>query len=386
MVTLAPTKPSPLDSEVYHNSDEIRTSIAVLHEQTSTHDENVHDEGVHDESIHREKPSAEVEPKHRFAPANKIAVSNQNANQKAETYSKKGVIGLIAAYNESRFIGSVVISALRHVERVVVVDDGSQDNTAAIARQAGADVVEMEQNSGKGSAIQHGIDIILGLSGIRAITLLDGDGQHDPCEIPIVTQPVLDGNADLVVGSRFLDVKSDIPSWRQIGQHGLTLFTNVASGTPLTDSQSGFRALSPDAARQLKFQTSDFSMESEMQFAVHDLDLTAIEVPITCVYEEPSKRNPVLHGIEVVMGIVRLVAHIRPLFFGTICALGLWLAGAALSIDVIIAFNQGGTFPLTSSLLSVGLIIIGSTAFICGIVLQSVRDLMKAYLVQKVDI
>lgn len=365
MVTLAPSKSTNFKSSTYTDVDEIRTAVAVLQEQIHEHDE-----------------ESDAGTQHRFNPTTQLT----SPVRSAESELKTGVIALVAAYNESRFIGSVVISALRHVDRVVVVDDGSKDDTANIARQAGADVVEMEQNSGKGSAIQHGLDIILGLADVRAIVLLDGDGQHDPHEIPGVVQPVLDGDADLVVGSRFLDVKSDIPGWRQVGQHGLTLFTNVASGTPLTDSQSGFRALTPDAARQLKFQTSDFSMESEMQFAVHDLKLTAVEVPITCVYEEPSKRNPVTHGIEVLLGIVRLVAHVRPLFFGTICAIGLWLAGAALSVDVFMAFNQSGSLPLTSTLVTAGLIVIGSTAFICGIVLQSVRDLMKAYLVQKVDI
>lgn len=365
MVTVAPPASNKLDSGTHADVDEIRETIAVLQEQTLVLDE-----------------KSAVGTQHRFQPAASITLPARSASLDLQT----GVIALVAAYNESRFIGSVVISALRHAARVVVVDDGSKDDTANIARQAGADVIEMEQNSGKGSAIQHGLDVILGLADVRAIVLLDGDGQHDPYEIPSVVGPILEGDADLVVGSRFLDVKSDIPGWRQIGQHGLTLFTNMASGTPLTDSQSGFRALSPDAARQLKFQTSDFSMESEMQFAIHDLKLTAAEVPISCVYEEPSKRNPVTHGIEVMLGIVRLVAHVRPLFFGTICAIGLWLTGAGLSIDVIMAFNQGGSLPLTSSLVSVGLIVIGSTAFICGIMLQSVRDLMKAYLVQKVDI
>ena len=303
-----------------------------------------------------------------------------------ESSGIEGVVALVAAYNEARFIGSVVINTLRHAERVIVVDDGSSDGTVTIARKAGADVVEMEKNGGKGRAIQHGLDIIARLAGVRAIVLLDGDGQHDSLEIPRMVQPVLLGEADLVVGSRFLDVKSDIPKWRQIGQHGLTWFTNFASGTPLTDSQSGFRVLSPEAAQQLKFQTNDFSMESEMQFAVHDLGLIAAEVPITCVYEEPSKRNPVLHGIEVLMGITRLMAHVRPLFFGTISACFLWFLGGALSIDVVVVFNQTEKLPITSSLLTFVLIMMGNIAFVCGIILQSVRDLMKKYLVQKVGL
>jgi len=373
MVSFAPEKSTPLDSSAYSERDSIRESILALQEQAITPEKVPSATPI---------PNVDSETHHRFELNTEITLSDPLSVDDM----KSGVIALIAAYNEARFIGSVVISALRFVDRVVVVDDGSVDDTVLIARASGADVVEMETNGGKGAAIQHGLDIILGLSDVRAIVLLDGDGQHDPIEIPAVIKPILTTDADLSVGSRFLNVKSEIPAWRQVGQHGLTWFTNIASGTPLTDSQSGFRALTPEAARQLKFQTSDFSMESEMQFTIHDLGLTAVEVPITCVYEEPSKRNPIIHGIEVVMGIIQLVAHIRPLFFGTICAVILWLVSAALVIDVLMAFNQNGAFPVASSLLTAGLLILGTTAFICGIVLQSVRDLMKAYLVQKVDI
>lgn len=379
-----------LSSDTYQEQDSIHSSTTALREYPA---------------LTETSQANGLVPSHRFTLDNEVVAKKRIVNKPivAERESitvdpvfandsvsgkdtKNGVIGLVAAYNEARFIASVVISALRFAERVLVIDDGSHDDTALIARAAGADVIEMEANGGKGAAIQHGLDIILSLPDIRAIVLLDGDGQHDPMEIPEVVAPILDKSADLSIGSRFLDVESDIPVWRQVGQLGLTWFTNIASGTPLTDSQSGFRALSPTAAKQLKFQTSDFSMESEMQFTIHDLGLTAVEVPITCVYEEPPKRNPITHGLEVVAGIIRLVAHVRPLFFGTISAIAFWLMGAALSLDVFTAFNQTGNLPLASTLLTAGLLVVGSTAFICGIMLQSVRDLMKAYLVQKVDI
>lgn len=386
MVTMAPSKSSPLDEVDYSERNAIRATIVALQEEGLYKDADVLREqqsvGYEAENDTQTDDSLSVPTHRRYAPQ----AIDENSHSGDASTEASGVVALIAAYNEARFIGSVVISALRHAERVIVVDDGSSDGTVAIARKAGADVIEMESNGGKGRAIQYGLDFISRLAGIRAIVLLDGDGQHDALEIPGVVQPVLSGKADLVVGSRFLDVKSDIPGWRQIGQHGLTWFTNVASGTPLTDSQSGFRALSPEAAQQLKFQTSDFSMESEMQFAVHDLGLVAAEVPITCVYEEPSKRNPITHGIEVLLGITRLVAHVRPFFFGTVSACFLWIAGAALSIDVLTVFNQTGQVPFASSMITAGLLMVGGIAFVCGILLQSVRDLMKNYLVQKVGV
>src|SRR5919202_3956184 len=155
--------------------------------------------------------------------------------------------------------------------------------------------------------------------------MLDGDGQHCAEDIPQVLAPVLDGVADVVVGSRFLEVKSDIPAYRQVGQHGLTLVTNLASGVRISDSQSGFRAFSPLALDALSFSQGGFSIESEMQFLVREHKLRLVEAPIKVIYAEKAKRNPVHHGMQVINGIMRLVGQIRPLLYfglpGSLCLL-----------------------------------------------------------------
>src|SRR4051812_31722391 len=134
----------------------------------------------------------------------------------------------IPAYNEERFIGSTVLQALQYAPRVVVIDDGSSDATAQIAHWAGAEVIQHEGNRGKSEAVNTALAWARSHD-VDALVLVDGDGQHKPGEIAQVLDPVLDGEADLVIGSRFLSVKSRIPIYRTIGQHALTAVTNLAS-------------------------------------------------------------------------------------------------------------------------------------------------------------
>src|SRR5690349_4093402 len=176
-------------------------------------------------------------------------------------------VALIPAYNEARFIGSLVLAALAHVDLALVVDDGSSDRTAEIARRAGATVFRHSQNQGKAAAVNTGFLYMRQLKA-AGVVMLDGDGQHTADDIPRVLEPILAGEADIVVGSRFLDVKSDIPLYRQVGQHGLTLATNLTSGVRVSDSQSGYRAFSSRAIEKLWFGQGGFSIESEMQFLI----------------------------------------------------------------------------------------------------------------------
>jgi glycosyltransferase involved in cell wall biosynthesis len=284
---------------------------------------------------------------------------------------------IIPAYNEARFIGSVVIQARCYAATVIVVDDGSQDDTVKVAEAAGALVVRHEINSGKGVALKTGFHHARQLAGVMAIVTVDGDGQHNCNEIPEMTRPILEGRADLVVGSRFLGKKSDIPRWRIFGQHALTIATNLSSRSSLTDSQSGFRAFSRKMLDVFVFDSNDFSVESEMQFVVRKAGLHVIEVPISVVYEEPPKRNPVMHGLQVLNGILHLVSTYRPLFFFGGGGLTLLTLGVIWSFYVIDRFYRVGTLPIGYALISVLLLIIGSAAFFTGVMLHSIRGLMN---------
>lgn len=283
------------------------------------------------------------------------------------------IIAVTAAYNEDRFIGSVVLKARRYVDHVIVVDDGSQDATAAVAEAAGAQVVLHEHNRGKAEAVNTGLSRARDM-GAAIVVLLDADGQHDPDQIPALIAPIQSGTADVVVGSRFLGTRSRIPRWRIFGQHALTLATNVASGVPLTDSQSGYRALSRSALERLRFRRNGgFSIESEMQFLVRQHGLTLSEVPVTMTYAERSKRNPFGHGLQVLNAIITLVSQHRPLFFFGISGMILLLTGVALGLLVIDRYNTYKTLAVGYALISILLDVAGIQTLFTGVILHSIR-------------
>ena len=284
-------------------------------------------------------------------------------------------IALIPAYNEERFIGSLVLAVRNYVDHVVVVDDGSQDRTADIARLAGATVLRHEVNQGKAAGVNTGFAYIRRMRP-AVMVMLDGDGQHAAEDIPQVLAPVLHGAADVVVGSRFLDIKSDIPAYRQVGQHGLTLMTNLASGVRCSDSQSGFRAFSARALDSLSFGQGGFSIESEMQFLVREHALQVVEVPIKVTYAEPAKRNPVRHGMQVVNGILQLVGQTRPLLFFGVFGLAVFMIGLALGGYIINIYAQTQTLAVGYGLVTVLLCVVGMLLFFVGLVLHSTRGML----------
>ncbi len=298
-----------------------------------------------------------------------------NACNSGVSASGSVVVAVIPAYNEERFIASVVISALQYADRIIVVDDGSADGTAMIARMAGAEVVQRAENGGKGQALNAGFERALDFAP-DAIVTLDGDAQHDPAEIPNLVSPILAGDADVVIGSRFLGTRSRIPRWRQVGQHTLTAITNRTSGMVTTDSQSGYRAFNTVALTSLHFETAGLAMESEMQFILRRSRLRVSEVPISVQYRDGNKRNPIVHGVEVVDSILSLVAHQRPLIFFGIPGAILMAVGFLIGIAVIHIVDTQHVVPIGTVVLSALLLIFGLTLSLAGLILHSLDHFM----------
>ncbi|MBN2387839.1 MAG: glycosyltransferase family 2 protein [Anaerolineales bacterium] len=295
---------------------------------------------------------------------------------------------LVPAYNEARFIGSVVLQARQHAAMVIVVDDGSQDDTARIARDAGAILVQHETNRGKATALNSGIFYIRtmakeALEKVQAVVIMDGDGQHHANDIPILTTPIFAGEADLVIGSRFLEVKSTIPRWRIFGQHALTAATNLGSGFRVTDSQSGFRALSLPALAKLDFGSEGFSVESEMQFLVQEQNLRLREVPIHVTYDDTLKRNPVTQALHVINGIFTMIGQYRPLLFFGGAGTVLLLVGIGWGGLVVSRFYDTGQLAAGYAMICVLLSVLGMILISTGFMLHSIRALLLSLLHKK---
>lgn len=286
---------------------------------------------------------------------------------------------VIPAYNEERFIGTVVLKALHHADVVVVVDDGSSDATAEVAMAAGAIVVKHARNQGKGVALNTGFRRARELHPAVVITL-DADGQHLPDEMARLARPILENEADIVVGSRYLTDDSDVPQHRVWGHRVFNALTYSVSGVPVTDSQSGFRAFSPRALARLTFNSNGFAVESEMQLLAREHQLRLCEVPITIHYHDKPKRPVVAHGLTVLSGLLRLTGQYRPLLFFGLPGLILLAIGFASGIWLVQHGRAGEPVPVSYSLLTGILTTLAALSLFTGIILHSVRGLLLTLL------
>lgn len=285
------------------------------------------------------------------------------------------LVVVIPAYNEERFIGSVVLKARQHTQQVVVVDDGSIDATAEIAEAAGARVIRHARNQGKGAALNTGFRFAREQRAAVVVTI-DGDGQHLVDDMSSIIAPILSGQADLVVGSRYLTASSDVPRIRVFGHRLFNFITGQSAGVRLTDSQSGFRAFSERALRSLSFHSRGFAVESEMQFMARDHELRVVEVPITILYRDRPKRPVFHHGLLVLNGSLALMGQYRPLLFFGFSGLLLMVLGIGWGAWFVRIYLVSQRFAIGHALIGVLLTLIGTLSLFSGIILHSVRGLL----------
>lgn len=292
----------------------------------------------------------------------------------------KGLYAVLPAYNEELVIGSLILRTRQYVDRVIVVDDGSSDRTAEVARLAGADVVQLDHNTGKAYALLLGLKRALE-SGCTVAVMLDADGQHNPSEIHRVAGLVSIGKADLVIGSRFLNDTRKIPSYRQFGQKTLDLFTNFGANTKVTDSQSGFRALSRQALGNLDFKSDGYNVESDMIAHFSTLGLPIKEVPITVNYDVPHKhkKNPVTHGVGVLTRLIDLILYRRPLLMFGIPGLFFVFIGLMAGSRAFSEYYITSKFSYSMSMLSMLGLIMGMLMIIAGLLLNTLLMIMKEH-------
>ncbi len=218
------------------------------------------------------------------------------------------IIAVIAAYNEESRIAGSILDALPYVDAVVVVDDGGRDKTAEAAHAAGAYVLRHIVNRGQGAALQTGTTYALQNLGADVIVHFDADGQMKGSEIPMMVEPIANGEVDVVLGSRFLGKKAEnMPTLRRIMIRLGVLFTISLSGIKVTDTHNGFRALSRKAAEQIHITLDRMAHASEILDLITAKRLRYVERPVTIFYsaETLAKGQSTLKAVATAKDILK---------------------------------------------------------------------------------
>ncbi len=280
------------------------------------------------------------------------------------------IIAAMPAYNEEKYIGTMVLKTRQYVDEVIIVDDGSTDNTSKVAQLAGATVVRHSKNRGYGAAIQS----ILTEARKRspdALVLIDADYQHDPADIPNLIKPISDGY-DFVIGSRKLK-KNHIPLYRRFGQKILRQSTQVLSGKSLSDTESGFRVFSRKAIDTLELKENGMAISAETVAEAATKGLKVAEVPISIKYtEDGSTLNPLAHGFGVLTRIVAMISERKPGFFFGLGGATFTILGIIAGIRVLHTLAAQNTLPVGTALISVLFLIIGIFSIFTGIILHTI--------------
>jgi glycosyltransferase involved in cell wall biosynthesis len=303
-----------------------------------------------------------------------------SSNRENERVRKPNVIACIPAYNQEKSIEKVVQDTLKYVEHVLVIDDGSYDRTAEFAKRAGALVIRHVANLGYGAAVKSGFKMALRERADIVVTL-DADLQHNPEDIPSLLNPILDGNAEIVIGSRINYEDNKMPTYRKAGVRFITKLVQY-NGVPVKDAQSGFRAYSLKALRTIlpNLTDSGYGLITESLAEASTYGLAIAEIPVVMRYNTglpTSKRNPISHGASVVYAILYYVAERRPLLTlglpGCISfALGIWWLITVLNI-----FNRTGQFAIGTGIFSIGAIVLGVLLFVVSVILAVLARLSR---------
>jgi glycosyltransferase involved in cell wall biosynthesis len=286
-------------------------------------------------------------------------------------------IACIPAYNEESSIQDMVKKSLPYVNKVIVCDDGSTDNTAKIAKEAGAIVITHEKNQGYGAAISTLFDYARKQNAHMMITI-DGDGQHNPDQIPLLINAIITHNVDVAIGSRFLDDSTRASSYRKTGIKIITSAANYGTNFKVSDSQSGFRAYSKDAIDAIHPTEQGMSVSTEILLKISNKGLSIAEVPITISYEgDTSGQHSVPHGVSVLMNTLKYVSIKHPLQFYGIPGLVLVVAGILLGGSFLDAYLNQQTILYGSLLGSVVIFLLGAILSVTAIILFSMANLIR---------
>jgi len=291
------------------------------------------------------------------------------------------VVG-IPPSNEKTMIAQVFLEAQTYADVVVVCDDGSTDSTGAIARHLGADVIRHPRNMGYGASIRSLFKRAHELNADALVTI-DADGQHNPDEIPNVVEPIAQGTADLVIGSRFIETQGtkEMPFYRQLGAQLITKLVNGSCKNGISDAQSGLRAYNRRALECLTPSEDGMGASVELLLKAGKHDLKICEVPSSCKYlngdVSTSSEHPLTHGISVIMSLVRFIVEEKPLAVLGIPGLLCLFAGLGFGIWMLQIYNVQHYIVTNIALASVAFVLLGFFMLSNAITLYAIKRINR---------
>jgi len=272
------------------------------------------------------------------------------------------IITVIPAYNEELNIGEVISKSLKYTDEVVVIDDGSTDGTRNVAKENRAIVKSHIVNRGLGLTIRDGISEALNL-GADIIVIIDADGQYDGDQIPDLLKPILEGKADLVLGSRFMGSITHMPRLKKLGNKIITLIVRNLMNIDISDAQTGFRAIKREILEHITL-SGEYTYTQEMIIRASAEGFYIIDVPVNFYERRHGKsrliRDPAEYGLNTSMTMLRAYRDYRPMtLFGTIGVL-MMLIGTLIGLYIIYEFFILGTFETGQRLVTLAALMIMS--------------------------
>ena len=284
---------------------------------------------------------------------------------------------VIPAYNEEKTIGRIVMETSRYVSQVVVVDDGSTDGTPEVARSAGAMVLRHLHNVGYGASLATGFKYVKD-NGAGILVVLDGDGQHDPGQIPQLVAPIIEGKADIVIGSRFMDdeQKSRMPAYRRFGIGVVNKAWRFASSDSMTDTQCGFRAYSKRAIDGINITEAGMSASLEVLDQASDNNLKVVEVPVSVRYGgSTSTMEPGKHGMELINYVLKKLKEEHPLLIFGGAGMVLTVIGLGFGILAMNSYFETRYLPYGPTMIAAVAIYIGTLMIFGGLILNAIQSI-----------
>ena len=279
----------------------------------------------------------------------------------------------IPAYNEEKNIALIITKLKKITDSIIVCDDGSSDLTGEIARELGAVVISHPKNMGYGAAIRS-LFLKAKELDLDSLITIDADGQHRIEDVNSVFGPINDEVADIVIGSRFLDKKSEeMPNYRKVGIKIITKVTNLSIKEKLTDSQSGFRAYNKKALQKVIPSDVGMGVSTEILIKASNLELKVTEVPIKVHYDvDTSTHNPVSHGTSVILSTIKFTSIHNPLKFYGIPGIIFLIIGLGFIAWTIQIYAVSQQIITNVSLIGIGCIVLGAVLLMTAVILFSI--------------